>query len=242
MDTFAAFALATEPPLDSILAGPPFKPDANVLLPEIWRQIFGVSLWNILVMTLVIVAGPSLWGLEYAYSTSVNDSPATEASKNKIKHLTMLYNTFIFLQVFNEINCRKIGRRDFNVFENIHGNLYFLAVVAGTFAAQFIIVNQYSGIIFPTTALVQGDWGTCVALGATPLAIAAALKLTPAGMLEKVGNVKGMPDENDSSEPSGALNAVYEKVKSTKVEDLQKPGAQKQGKRTPDGDDDFHPL
>ena len=151
MDTFAAFALATEPPLDSILAGPPYKHDEDVLTPAIWRQILGVSFWNVTVMTLMIIFGPSVAGFEYGYSTSVNDTPPTDESRAKTKHLTALYNTFVFLQVFNEINCRKIGRRDFNVFEKIHGNLYFLAVVAGTFALQFVTVNQFSGLLFPTT-------------------------------------------------------------------------------------------
>jgi magnesium-transporting ATPase (P-type) len=212
MDTFAAFALATEPPLDSILAGPPYKHDENVLTSAIWRQILGVSLWNTVLMTLMIVFGPWMWELPYAYSTSVNDTPETDASKNKTKHLTMLYNTFIFLQVFNEINCRKVGRRDFNVFEKIHGNLYLIAVVAGEFALQFIVVNQFSGIIFPTTQLNRGEWGACVALGATPLAIAAALKLTPVSFLDRVQGVGKLVDEN-SETPQSALLSAYSNAK-----------------------------
>jgi len=38
------------------------------------------------------------------------------ASQAKCKHLTYLFNIFVFLQLFNMINCRKIGRRDFNFF------------------------------------------------------------------------------------------------------------------------------
>jgi magnesium-transporting ATPase (P-type) len=37
MDTLAAFALATEPPLDSVLKGEPFKEQSAVLTPTIWR-------------------------------------------------------------------------------------------------------------------------------------------------------------------------------------------------------------
>lgn len=209
MDTFAAFALATEPPLDSILVGPPSK-DEDVLTPAIWRQVLGVSFWNVIVMTLMIILPPAFGYFEYGYSTSVLDSCNPDAkvcaSKSKTKHLTILYNTFIFLQVFNEINCRKIGRRDFNVFEGIHRNLYFIAVVGGTFAGQFVVVNQFSGILFPTTQLDRGEWGACVAVGATPLAIAAALKLTPQSWLEKVSTMsKKAVDENDTTAPSALL-------------------------------------
>jgi Ca2+ transporting ATPase len=67
MDTFAAFALATEPPLDSILEGEPYRHDEDVLTPAIWRQIIGVSLWNVAVMTVMIVFGPVIWGDKFSY-------------------------------------------------------------------------------------------------------------------------------------------------------------------------------
>jgi len=44
------------------------------------------------------------------------------------------------LQLFNEVNCRKVGREDFNVFESITHNIYFILVVAGTFAIQVVLV------------------------------------------------------------------------------------------------------
>jgi len=37
MDTLAAFALATEPPLDSVLQGEPFKENTPILSSVIWR-------------------------------------------------------------------------------------------------------------------------------------------------------------------------------------------------------------
>lgn len=132
MDTLAAFALATEPPLDSVLAGEPFKEQTPVLTPVIWRQVLGISIWNVLVMVLVIILVPPLMGLEYEFTSSPKDG--TEDGDAKLKHMTYIFNTFVFLQLFNEVNCRKIGRRDFNVLESIFGNYYFLAVVLGTLA------------------------------------------------------------------------------------------------------------
>lgn len=55
-------------------------------------------------------------------------SPPTE-------HYTIVFNTFVMMQLFNEINARKIhGER--NVFESIYRNPIFCTVVLGTFAAQ----------------------------------------------------------------------------------------------------------
>jgi len=37
MDTFAAFALATESPNPSVLQGKPWKPDSKILTGAVWR-------------------------------------------------------------------------------------------------------------------------------------------------------------------------------------------------------------
>lgn len=139
MDTFAAFALATEPPLDDVLKGEPYKEDTNVLTPVIWRQILGIAFWNTCVMLFIIIFGPVILGLDYKFTTSAND--AGKEGLAKLKHVTIIFNTFVFLQIFNEINCRKIGRRDFNVFTNIFGNMYFIIVVGGT-----LLLNSSSPI------------------------------------------------------------------------------------------------
>ena len=134
MDTFAAFALSTEPPLPSVIQGPPFRAEAKLLTPVIWRQIVGVSIWNTIVMALLIIFGPLMAGLKYKITDTSN------SSEDKRRHLTLIFNTFVMLQLFNEINCRKVGRRDFNVFESIFHNIYFLVIVLGTFLVQWILI------------------------------------------------------------------------------------------------------
>jgi magnesium-transporting ATPase (P-type) len=99
--------------------------------------VLGISIWNTLVMLGVIVLVPPLVGLSYGLTTSPKDSG--EWGEAKKKHMTYIFNTFICLQLFNEVNCRKIGRRDFNVLESIWGNWHFLAVVLGTLAAQILL-------------------------------------------------------------------------------------------------------
>lgn len=51
------------------------------------------------------------------------------------EHYTIIFNTFVMMQLFNEINARKIhGER--NVFHGIFGNPIFCTIVLGTFAIQ----------------------------------------------------------------------------------------------------------
>lgn len=90
-----------------------------------------MSVWNTIVMIFIIIFVPPLAGLEYEFVTSPKDGGLDGNAKNK--HMTYIFNIFVFLQLFNEVNCRKIGRRDFNVLESIYGNYHFVVVVLGTF-------------------------------------------------------------------------------------------------------------
>lgn len=51
------------------------------------------------------------------------------------EHYTIIFNTFVMMQLFNEVNARKVhGER--NVFHGIFGNPIFCTIVLGTFAIQ----------------------------------------------------------------------------------------------------------
>lgn len=207
MDTFAALALASEPPLPSVIEGPPFGEKVSILSPTVWRQILGVSAWNTALMVFLMVFGRMIGGLDdYDRSTSTlvsmpagyadrTDAPTSDdllyrASHAKVTHLTYIFNTFVILQIFNLINCRKIGRRDFNVFESFFHNWFFLIIFAGTLAMQYLLVNVFSGLT-RTVPLGKSEWGACMAVGTTPILISALLKLTPERWVSKIplGNI-----------------------------------------------------
>jgi len=85
-------------------------------------------------MVLLIIFGPLMAGLTYKITDTSN------SSDDKRRHLTLIFNSFVMLQLFNEINCRKVGRRDFNVFESIFHNMYFIVIVLGTFGIQVMMI------------------------------------------------------------------------------------------------------
>lgn len=57
MDTFAALALATEAPYDSILERQPYHKDAAIVTEIMWRNVFGHSIYQSIVITLIIFCG-----------------------------------------------------------------------------------------------------------------------------------------------------------------------------------------
>ncbi|KAG7259301.1 hypothetical protein CRUP_037166 [Coryphaenoides rupestris] len=78
-------------------------------------------------------------------------------------HYTIVFNTFVLMQLFNEINARKIhGER--NVFDGIFRNPIFCSIVLGTFIIQIVIV-QLGGKPFSCVALTTDQWLWCTFLG-----------------------------------------------------------------------------
>ena len=136
MDTLAALALATEKPKTSIITAPPIRKGENILTGVIWRQIYGMSLYIIGVMTILLFFGKLIWGLDYDRTTPayIDDAEGHSVPSPKTIHFTILFNCFVFMHLFNEINCRKIGAKAYNIFSGLFSNWLFLLVILATFA------------------------------------------------------------------------------------------------------------
>ena len=86
MDTFAAIALSTEPPMEKILKSPPTS-RSSILTASLWRQVLGVSLWNFLIVLFLYIFGTyigGLWSFEYynhLISASDDDNCAETLTK-----------------------------------------------------------------------------------------------------------------------------------------------------------------
>ena len=202
MDVLAALALATAPPLDRVIHEPAISKEVPILQPVIWRQIYGITIWNLIIMMIVMFFGNEMFGYKYAPSDSYKDN--TLAGHAKAQHYTVIFDTFVFLQLFNQINCRVVGPRDFNVFTAFFSNWIFLLITLIIFTIQYMASR--SGTCVPNadgltvdcsgqslfmglfqTATIDGKtfWTTFV-WGSTVLAISFLLKLTPQRFIEKI--------------------------------------------------------
>lgn len=106
-------------------------------------------------------------------------------SEQKKKHFTLIFNVFILLQLFNEVNCRKVGALDFNVLERFFHNPTFLTVLLGTATLQFVLIN-YLGFLVSAVSLSKNEWGVCVFLGFTAIIVAPLAKLAPESLMDRV--------------------------------------------------------
>ena len=82
----------------------------------------------------------------------------------KVEHYTMIFNTFVLMQVFNEINARKLGDKEYNVFHGFFNNILFLFIILGTIIVQYFLV-QYGGVPVRTVPLTNKQHMLCLAIG-----------------------------------------------------------------------------
>nr|DBA33923.1 TPA: hypothetical protein GDO54_001542 [Pyxicephalus adspersus] len=155
MDTFASLALATEPPTDSLLLRKPYGRNKPLISRTMMKNILGHAIYQLTIIFTLLFAGETFFDIDSGRNAPLHSPPS--------EHYTIVFNTFVMMQLFNEINARKIhGER--NVFENIFRNPIFCAVVVGTFAAQIIIV-EFGGKPFSCSGLTLSQWFWCIFIG-----------------------------------------------------------------------------
>ncbi|CAL9706601.1 unnamed protein product [Knipowitschia caucasica] len=155
MDTLASLALATEPPTESLLLRKPYGRNKPLISRTMMKNILGHAVYQLVIIFTLLFAGEKIFDIDSGRNTPLHSPPS--------EHYTIVFNVFVMMQLFNEINARKIhGER--NVFEDIYRNPIFCSVVLGTFVLQIIIV-QFGGKPFSCTALTIDQWLWCVFIG-----------------------------------------------------------------------------
>jgi hypothetical protein len=109
--------------------------------------------------------------------------------------------------MLNMINCRKIGKRDFNVFESFFHNSYFLIIFLGIFGVQYALVNVFPSIT-GCVPLSKSEWGAHIVIGSTVLLASLMLKLTPEKWVNKIPTSMINEDAECDNKMLGKYKAV----------------------------------
>ncbi|XP_013915809.1 PREDICTED: plasma membrane calcium-transporting ATPase 4-like isoform X4 [Thamnophis sirtalis] len=174
MDTFASLALATEPPSESLLLRRPYGRNKPLISRTMMKNILGHAVYQLTIIFTLLFAGEIFFDIDSGRYVPLH-SPPTE-------HYTIVFNTFVMMQLFNEINARKIhGER--NVFEAIFRNPIFCTVVLGTFVAQIIIV-EFGGKPFSCSGLTLSQWFWCIFIGVGELLWGQLISSVPTNQLK----------------------------------------------------------
>jgi magnesium-transporting ATPase (P-type) len=152
-----------------------------------WRNIMAQSMFQIVVLLLLLTKG--VWILRITefdgkacnWTSEEYFVPNAEGHLEgtcKALHYTMVFHTFVFMQVFNEINSRKLGEREFNVFEGFFNNWLFQFIILLTIIVQILLV-QYGGIPVRAVPLTTNQHIACIFIGALSILVGIASKFVP---------------------------------------------------------------
>jgi len=100
-------------------------------------------------------------------------------------HYTLIFATFIMMQIFNMFNSRKLGVKEFNIFSNFFNNYWFFIIVAVEFAVTWFMVTLGSKI-FRTVIIDWKMFITVISFGLGSWVVAAGVKATPPELAEKI--------------------------------------------------------
>jgi Ca2+-transporting ATPase len=163
MDTFAALALATDPPTRTLLDRKPDPKSAPLITLRMWKMIIGQSIYQLTVTLILFFGGEKI--LSY------------DSEDEKKRMPTLVFNTFVWMQIFNALNNRRLDNR-FNVFEGITHNWFFSVILLIMIGGQTLIVFV-GGRAFSVVPINGAQWGYSIVLGALSLVVGVIIRLIP---------------------------------------------------------------
>ena len=187
MDTFAALALATDPASDALLDRKPDEKTAPLFSVEMYKQILFQSTYQIAITLIFHFLGSMI---------------LPSACPDVIQ--TLVFNTFVFAQIFNSINCRRLDNH-LNIFEGVMANPYFIGITltgmwpfilpsgVRTILSEIVRLSEVAvqvlivfvgGSAFQVTPIGGREWGISIALGIVSIPLGAIARLLPNGPFE----------------------------------------------------------
>lgn len=131
------------------------------------------AIYQVTVLLILNFRGTSILNLKHDSSDHAT----------KLKN-TLIFNTFVLCQIFNEFNARKPD--EFNIFKGITKNYLFMGIIAVTLVLQILII-EFLGKFTTTVRLNWKYWviSVVIAFISWPLAVIGKLIPVPETPLHK---------------------------------------------------------
>lgn len=143
MDTFAALALASIPPSESVMKEKPRKSTDFIITKSMKSYILGMGF-----VFLAVLMGMLVWFNH-------------EAGGMTARRLTIFFTFFVMLQFWNLFNARVFGTTD-SAFKGISKSYGMELIILAILGGQILIV-QFGGAVFRTVPLDLSTWITIMA-------------------------------------------------------------------------------
>ncbi|KAG0721890.1 Plasma membrane calcium-transporting ATPase 4 [Chionoecetes opilio] len=171
MDTLASLALATEAPTPDLLQRKPYGRTKPLISRTMMKNILGQAVYMISVIFILLFYGDKLLDIDSGRYADIRDPPS--------RHFTIIFNTFVMMTLFNEINARKI-----------HGQ-------------RNVVIVQFGGRAFSTEELSLELWLWCILFGSGVLLWGQLVTCMPTKKLPK--NIFSWGSGEPATDPIGDL-------------------------------------
>lgn len=152
MDTFAAMALASLPPSDSVMHDRPRDRRSFIITPSMWRFIIstGLIFFGILFGMVYIFEHADITALPQLLHPHLGAKSGLTPYE-----LSLIFTTFVMLQFWNMFNSRAYATHRSALHLGHCGEFLFIAMFI--LVGQILIV-QFGGEFFSVTSLNLSDW------------------------------------------------------------------------------------
>ncbi|KAG5985467.1 hypothetical protein E4U55_000029 [Claviceps digitariae] len=164
MDIFASLGLATDHPSPEFLKRKPEPRNAPIINITMWKMILGQALYQLAVIFVVHYAGWDIF------------DPHTETEIEKLQ--TLVFNIYVWMQFFNQHNCRRVDNKLDIWYQGVLRNPWFIGVQILTLVGQFVIIFR-GGEAFDTVPLTGAQWGWSLLFGGLTIPLGALIRQIP---------------------------------------------------------------
>nr|CDS31938.1 expressed protein [Hymenolepis microstoma] len=197
MDTLASLALATELPTPELLERQPYGRNTPLVSRSMMKNILLHAAYQLAVILGLLFAG------EYVLECDSAREFVSHGISKPTQHFTAIFNSFVLMTLFNELNARKIhGQR--NVFAGVFNNWIFLVIWIVTMVLQIIIV-EFGGYAFSTHGLDLNQWMWCLFFGIGELVWGQLVISVPDSIIPVCKCKKSVEPEPEEPEEEGDI-------------------------------------
>ncbi|KAM0459942.1 hypothetical protein ACHAO4_002068 [Trichoderma viride] len=164
MDICASLAFATDHPTSDSLMRKPEPRNKAIVDITMWKMILGQAIYQLLVVFTVHYVGWDIF------------NPGTKHEIDKLQ--TLVFNIYVFMQLFNQHNCRRVDNGIDIWHQGIFANPWFVGVQLLTLLGQFLIVFK-GGEAFDTKPLTGAQWGWSLLFGSLTIPLGALIRQVP---------------------------------------------------------------
>jgi len=166
------------------------------------KQIIAQSIYATTIVLVFHFAGNTIW--------SLNSDVEQTQRHNATLLQTFVFNAFVFCQIFNSINCRRLDNH-LNIFSGVLKNYYFMGITLLEIAIQILIVFVGSAA-FQVTPMPGKFWGASIALGFGSIPVGALARMVPNRPVERLF-VKCRIMRDPETLPTVAWNPAIDRVR-----------------------------